>query len=810
MLLKYNFLTSYRSLIRKPGFALINIIGLAIGLAACMLILLYISDELSYDKFHSNSDRIYRVYNKSLIGNNPFEGSYTPSPLAETLLAEYPEIEQVSRLWNRPQRSMRAGESTFIEDKFFFADSSFFSLFDFELLEGDPKNVLKHPGTIVLSEKIAQKYFGNSSPIGKTITENNDNTYTITGIMRDAPSNSHVKPELIASFVSDPFHNNNNWFSQSPQTYILLREDADPQLLEDKIPAFVDKYIGPELIRILGISLEGFTKAGQSYGYKLQALEDIHLYSNIDGEYEANGNIQHVYIFSAIAIFILLIACINFMNLTTARAASRAKEVGIKKVLGGIRPQLIRQFIGESILLTAIAMVLALFIIELSLPAFNRLAEKNLSFLAFGIGQSALYIVAITVITGFIAGSYPAFFLSAYSPIKTIKRQFAKSGSQKNIKLRSALVLFQFTISITLLIATVIIFMQMDYIQQKKMGFDSEQLLVIKHANGLGSSYKTFKNKLLKNPAILNAAYAIDLPGEGYGSNAHLVKGRPAEEIYVMQLTYVDPDYLETMGMEMSWGRFFSAENPTDTAKVIINEQAVQSLGLTDMASERLILQTGTAEESSTHSILGVIKDFHFSSLHEKVQPIALYMLPEGGWANRLAVRIQAGKTREVIEFLEQSWNEMQTGHPFVYTFMDQTIAKLYQNDQKTRVIYTIFSILALFVASLGLFGLAAYTTESRTKEIGIRKVLGANERTIIFMLSRDFTKWVLFANVLAWPMAYILANQWLNNFAYRIDMPWHVFIIAGVSALLLALMTVLYQTLKAARKNPSKALKYE
>lgn len=810
MMFKYNFITAYRNLIRKPGFAFINITGLAIGLAACMLILLYISDELSYDKFHSQSDRIYRLNNKSLIGNNEFEGTYTPSPLAETMLAEYPEIENVTRLWNRSQRSFRAGESTFIEDKFFFADSSFFEIFDFELIEGDPKSVLKHSGTIVLSESAAKKYFGDSSPIGKTITENNENNYTVTGVMRDAPHNSHVKPELIASFMSDPFHNNNNWFSQSPQTYILLREGTNAQILEDKIPALVEKYIGPELIRLIGISLEEFQNAGQSYGYKIQSLESIHLYSNINGEYEANGSIQHVYIFSVIAIFILLIACINFMNLTTARSASRAKEVGIKKVLGGTRPQLIRQFIGESTFLTVVAMALALLIIEISLPAFNRLAEKNLSFLDFGIGQSLLFILAIVAITGFISGSYPAFFLSAFSPVKTIKRQFTKSDGKKTIKLRSVLVLFQFTISITLLISTVIIFMQMEYIQQKKMGFASEQLLVIKHANGLEASKKSFKNKILQNPAILNAAYAIDLPGDGYSSNAHLVKGRPVEELHVMELTYADPDYLETMGMEMSWGRFFSNENPTDTAKVIINEQAVLSLGLTDIGSEKLILQTGTAEESSTHSILGVVKDFHFSSLHQKVQPIAIYMLPEGGWANRLAVRVQAGKTREVIDFLEKSWDEMQTGHPFVYTFMDQTLAKLYQNDHKTRVIYTIFSILALFVASLGLFGLAAYTTESRTKEIGIRKVLGAKDSTIIYMLSRDFTKWVLLANIFAWPLSFFLVNHWLNNFAYRIDMPWHVFIIAGLSALLLALVTVLYQTIKASRTNPAISLKYE
>ncbi len=810
MMFKNNFVTAYRNLIRKPGFTLINITGLAIGLAACMLILLYISDEMSYDKFHSKSERIYRLYNKSLIGNNEFEGTYTPSPLAETMLHEFPEIEKITRLWNRSQRSFRVGESTFIEDNFFFADSSFFEIFDFKIIEGDPKNALKHAGTIVLSQSTAKKYFGNSSPIGKTITEDNENNYTVTAVMRDVPNNSHVQPDLIASFVSDPFHNNNNWFAQSPQTYFLLKEGADPQLLENKIPALVKKYIGPELVRLIGITLEEFEQAGQNYGYKIQSLESIHLHSNIDGEYEANGSIQHVYIFGIIAIFILIIACINFMNLTTARSASRAKEVGIKKVLGGTRAQLIRQFLGESVLLTILAMAIALLLIEISLPAFNQLADKKLSFNDFGFVQSFLFNVVIIAITGLIAGSYPAFFLSAFSPVKTMKKQLNKAGSGKNIKLRSVLVLFQFTISITLLITTIIIFMQMDYIQNKKIGFDSEQLLVIKRTNGLGSAMKSFKDKILQNPNILNAAYAIDLPGDNYSTNAHRIKGRPVEELHVMELTYVDPDYLETMGMEMSWGRFFSHENATDTAKVIINEQAVRSLGLTAIGSEKLILQTGTDEESSVHDIVGVVKDFHFNSFHQKVQPIALYMLPEGGWANRLAVRVQAGKTQEVINFLEKSWDEMQTGHPFVYTFLDQTLAKLYQNDHKTRVIYTIFSILALFVASLGLFGLTAYTTESRTKEIGIRKVLGAKESTIIFMLSRDFTKWVIYANILAWPLSFYLVNHWLNNFAYRIDMPWPVFIIAGLFAVILAWITVLFQTIKASRTNPAFSLKYE
>ncbi len=809
MLLQYLH-TAIRHMMRKPGFTVINITGLAVGLAACLLILLYITDELSYDRFHSKSHRIHRLINVALLGENHFEGTYTPSPIAAALLEDMPEVENVTRLWNRPQRSFRAEEKTFIEDRFFYADSSFFEIFDFKLIEGDPKSVLKHAGNIVLTASTAKKYFGTVNAIGKQLSEDNRYHYTVTGIAEDPPSNSHFKFDMIGSILGHPYHNNNNWFAQSAQTYILLHEGSDWKNFEQKLPDFVNKHIGPEVKRILGISLDEFIASGQRYGFLLQPLESIHLHSNIDGEYEANGNIQYIYLFGLIAAFILIIACINFMNLTTARSLSRAKEVGIRKVLGGQRKELILQFLGESVLFAFTSLLIALFAVEVSLPGFNELANKQLSLTKLITWEMLPLLFGIVVFTGILAGSYPAFYLSAFSPIKVIRKQLTAPGKNANLKLRSLLVLFQFTVSIGLLIATLVIFRQMEYIQNKNVGFDTEQLLIIKRANGLGTHMKSFKQEILKNPNISNAAYSIDLPGDDYSTNSHIIKGKPAEQLHIIDLTYVDPDYFETMGMKLSWGRFYKHDFQTDSANVILNEQAVKVLGFTNLETERLMRQQGPEEVSPHFRVIGVVKDFHFQSLHQPVRPMAIYLLPDGGWANRMAVRIKAGKTKEVIEFLENTWNDMQTGHPFEFTFMDQTLASLYNNDRKTRSIYSLFSILALFIAALGLLGLAAYSTESRTNEIGIRKVLGAGESTIVFMLTKEFIRWVLLANIIAWPLAWIMMNHWLNNFAYRINMPWDVYLLATLVTIVISWFTILYQALKASRINPASSLKHE
>jgi putative ABC transport system permease protein len=541
----------------------------------------------------------------------------------------------------------------------------------------------------------------------------------------------------------------------------------------------------------------------------LQPIKRIHLHSNLDGEYQDNGNITYIYLFSLIAIFILLIACINFMNLSTARSASRAKEVGVRKVLGSQRVTLVWQFLSESIIFSLLAMLVALLLIELSLPFFNQMAGKQLSFTL----QTEWYYLAsiplFILLTGLLAGSYPAFYLSAFEPLKVIKGQMFK-GMTKS-KFRNLLVLFQYSVSIVLLIATMIVYKQLGFIQDKNMGYDKEHVVIVKRVNGLGNAgMPVFKQSILENPDIISASYSISLPGDDYSTNSIGIAGRPLDEVNIVMIQAADYDFIETLGIQIAEGRWFERGYGTDTMAVIINKTAQKRLGITDFHTEQIVRHATPPDEPLISHIIGIVEDFHFESLHRPIRTMAFYLLPEGSWANRLSVRVQPGKMKETIAYLEQAWHKMESGQPFEYNLLDQTLDKFYQNDKRTRTIYTIFSLLALFVASLGLFGLAAYTTESRTREIGIRKVLGASEPTIIRLLSKEFAKWVLLANIIAWPIAFYLMDNWLNNFAYRISVPWLVFVASGLIALVIAMSTVFYQAYKAARSNPVVALKYE
>ncbi|PKP52482.1 MAG: hypothetical protein CVT92_08620 [Bacteroidetes bacterium HGW-Bacteroidetes-1] len=806
-MLKNFFLTSYRRLLRQPGFSLINIFGLAIGLAACLLILLYITDELSYDRFHEKADRIYRVTTYGKFGNNEFHSTYTPAPFAEAIIREFPEVESVTRLMVLSQHSVRVGEKTFIEDRFAYADSVFFDVFSFELIEGDPKRALTEPRTIILTESTARRYFGKEDPMGKMIIENDMHHYRVTGIAKDIPYNSHFRFNALASFTSLAWHSNKSWFNQSAQTYLVFAKGTDVTLTEEKLNPFIYRNIKDQLFQFIGISFEEFAKSGQTYGYNFQKLTDIHLLSNLDGELEANGNITYVYLFSLIALFILLIACINFMNLSTARSVSRAKEVGIRKVLGSQRADIIFQFLAESFVYVFIAMILAVLLIEISMPFFNHISNKHLSFSFNTPSYFLLSIPVFIVITGLIAGSYPAFFMSAFQPLQVIKGQFFQ-GMTKN-RPRSLLVLFQYSISIVLLISTFVIFSQLKFIQKKNMGYEKENMLIIKRVHGLNTGLQVFKQKLLQHPEILNASYTLDLPGDDFGSNSMGVAGRPLEEVNLLMVMFADYDLLETLGIKLSEGRWFSKDFGTDSSAVILNEAAMRALGITDLNREKVIRHATPPYEHLVSPIIGVVEDFHFESLHKGIRPMAIY-LRNDGWLNRMVVKVKGEKLQELIQVMEKEWNNMETGQPFTYTTLDQNMASFYQNDHRTRIIYTIFSLLALFVASLGLFGLAAYTTESRTKEIGIRKVLGANISKIIFMLTKEFTKYVLLANLIAWPFAFWLADNWLNNFAYRIAMPWSAFVGAAVLSFAIALLTVFFLAFKAARSNPVNALKYE
>jgi len=796
-------------MIHHKGFSFINIVGLAIGLAACIIILLFILDELSYDRFHEKAHRIHRITVHGVFGDNEFNSTYTPAPLAQAMLSEFPEVEKITRLMLRPQRSVRIGDDkTFIEDRFFYADSSFFEIFSFKLIAGNPKTVLSEPGNIVLTESTARRYFGDEDPVGKLLVEDNRFNYIVTGIVEDPPANSHFRFNVLASFTTLPWHANPSWFNQSAQTYILLNESADFNAVKEKLNPFLYNQIGEQLRQFMGITLEEFAESGQSYGYNLQRITDIHLHSNLDGEYEANGSITYVYLFSLIAVFILLIACINFMNLSTARSANRAKEVGVRKVLGSNRSDLIRQFLAEALVYTTLAMIIAILLIELSLPFFNQIAQKQLSLSISNEWYIILLIPGFIVLTSLLAGSYPAFYLSAFQPLKVIKGQLAR-GMTKS-KFRSILVLFQYSVSIVLLIATFVIFRQLQFIQNKNMGYDKENVIVIKRVNGLNTGMPVFKNNILQNPDIIKASYSIDLPGDDFSSNSMGVTGRPLDEVNIVMMMFADYDFIETLGMHMAEGHYYRRGYAGDSAGVVLNQTAIRRLVIHDFETDRIIRHATPPNEHTTHRVIGVVDDFHYESLHRSIRPMAIFLLPEGNWANRLSVRVQQNKVAETIKFLEQQWIAMDSGQPFEYTMLDTTIDKFYKNDKQTRIIYTSFSILALFVASLGLFGLAAFTTENRTKEIGIRKVHGASVGSIVIMLSKEFTRWVLLANIIAWPVAYFLADNWLDNFAYQIEIPLLSFLLAGMLALAIAVITVSALAYKAATANPVDALKYE
>jgi putative ABC transport system permease protein len=514
-----------------------------------------------------------------------------------------------------------------------------------------------------------------------------------------------------------------------------------------------------------------------------------------------------VYLFTMIALFVLLIACINFMNLSTARSAWRAKEVGVRKALGSSRADLIRQFLGESVLYSLVSALLAVLLMEISMPYFNLITQKQLGFNLSNSVYFIPFLIGLVLFTGFLAGSYPAYYLSAFQPLQVLKGQLVR-GFGRN-RLRSYLVLIQYSISIILLISAFVVYKQLKFVQDKDPGYQKENVILIKRVHGLGDKLDVFKQNILSQPNILSASYSRDMPGDDFSTNSVGVAGRPLEEVNIMTLLFADYDLAQVMGLTLESGRWFSREFGTDTAVAIVNQAALRALSIQDFPNEKIVIHSTPPHPHGVFPIVGVVRDFHYESLHHGIKPMVIMMRTEG-WFNRMAVRIKKGSYTESLSVLEKKWNEMETGQPFMYTSLDQNMEAFYRNDQRTQTLYTIFSMLAIFVASLGLFGLAAFTTESRTREISIRKVMGAGEKRIVLMLSVQFARWVLLANLIAWPLAWLLMDNWLNHFAYRINMPWMVFLIAALLTLLLAMLTVLYQAIKAARTNPAEALKYE
>ncbi|HSP88829.1 MAG TPA: ABC transporter permease [Ignavibacteriaceae bacterium] len=803
-MLKSYLRIAFRNLVRFKAYSLINVFGLALGIASCIVILLFVDDELSYDKFNEKAERIYRVHTRGKLLGNDLNMAVSPAPLGETMVLDYPEVIQSARLGYNANMLIRYKDNVFNETRFFWADSTIFEIFTMQFIQGDPKTALDEPHTIVLTETLAKKYFGKEDPIDKIMNMEDGTAYTVRGVIKDCPSNSHFHYDLFASLSSwGGSERNTYWVSNNFYTYILLKEGTSGADLQKKLPEFAKKYAGPQIQQLLGITYDEALGKGYVYEFLMQPLLDIHLHSHLDYEIEPNSDIRYVYIFSIIAGFILVIACINFMNLTTARSSTRSKEVGIRKVLGSSKAKLIKQFLTESVLLAFFAVLIAIVLVEILLPSFSQLSGKDLQTNYFENLLAIPALIGTILFVGFLAGIYPAFFLSSFQPVKTLK---GKPNEGKKSFLRSGLVVFQFAITIILFASTLIVYNQMKFIQDKKLGFDKEHVLVIQRAWALEDHAKAFKEELLRNSNIVSASNTDNLPGRLFGQTVFKPEDAPLSQQYPLAIMATDYDFSKTLGLKMVEGRYFSRESSTDTTAIILNENAVKFMDMKDPIGKRLVLPD--PNQSRVFTIVGVLKDFHYESLHQHIRPLAIFL--NSGQTAYLPIRIRPNDVSKTISFVKDQWNEFVPGKPFEYFFLDEDFNRLYQSEQKTGQIFSAFSILAIFIACLGLFGLTAFTVERRIKEIGIRKVLGASVSTIVLLISKEFLKWVLIANLIAWPVAYFYMNSWMENFAYKTNISIWVFIFSGIIALLIALLTVISQTIKAATANPVKSLRYE
>jgi putative ABC transport system permease protein len=813
-----NYMTiALRNLRKHSFYTFINVMGLAVGIASCLLIVLYINNELSYDTHYDGADRIYRVDTEVKFGGNHLHMATSPGPLAETLKANYPEVENAGRFWSRGSMLFKRSDQNIKENDVVLADSSIINVFTIPFIQGNPKGALNEPNSMIISQKTAEKYFPNENPVGQSLIVENMDSYKITGVYKNMPPTSHFNFDIILSIVSEPYHKDPQWLSSNFNTYIKLRPGADYKSLESKFPAMVDKYAGPQARAAFGddFTMDKFRAGGNKLEWTMRPLKDIHLHSDLTAELGINSDITYIYLFGAIALFILAIACINFMNLSTARSANRAKEVGVRKVMGSLRSHLVRQFLSESILLSVFSFFVAIGLAWMILPSFNILSDKQL-FIPFTAGSFWLTVISSAVLIGILAGVYPSFFLSGFKPVNVLKGNV--SLGMKSGLVRSALVVFQFSISILLIICTIAVNRQLGFIQNKKIGFNKDQIIVIKDAYGMGNQLQSFKEEILKDSRILSGTISGFLPvsGTNRNDNSHWPEGKQptGDNLIALQCWRVDYDYIKTLGMKIKDGRDFSIEFPSDSTSVILNEAAVKMFGYDQDPLGKKISRFGDGpgvfdpnKAYANFKIIGVVEDFHFESLKQNITPLAFFLSKSVGL---ISFRFEAKNSHEVIESLEKTWKAMAPGLPFSYSFLDEDFGNMYAAEQRLGKIFTVFAGLAILIACLGLFALTSFTAEQRTKEIGIRKVLGASVSSIVLLLSKEFGKLIVIAFVLAAPLAWYGVEWWLKGYTYKADIGILVYLIAGLSAFMVAWLTMSFQSFKAASNNPVKSLRSE
>jgi putative ABC transport system permease protein len=801
-----NYLTiSIRNILKRKFFASINILGMTAGITACLLIALYVINEFSYDRFHANADRIYQVGLHNKFGERDVRSTSICPPLADAMMTEIPEVESTLRLnrWGKPV--FRYGEKAFTEDKVLFTESNFFDFFSFKLISGNTKTALKEPNSIVLTEKTARKYFGDDNPLEKLILmgEGEDKVpYKITGLVADCPNNSHFSFDVLISAAGpDNYFKVNAWLNSGVYTYFLLRKNTSVSDVEKKFESIVAKYVAPEVQQFLGNSLDHFRKAGGAYNYYATKITDIHLRSTSQIDIEPGGSMMYIYVFGGIGIFIVAIACINFMNMSTAQSAGRAKEVGLRKTLGSLRSQMIGQFLAESMLYSLVAVALAVLLCYLLLPAFNRLSGKELSMMNLLDVKFILEVGLMLLMVGLLAGSYPAFYLTSFSAVEVLRGKVTPRLKSKGI--RSTLVVFQFAISIFLIIVTSVVYTQINFMQQLQMGMDKKNVLVIEAGQRLGKNGEAFCNALVQQAGVSKVSFTVN-KFPGVYSPGVMRSGRSGGDHFV-GIYRADVDFQDVMKFEMKDGRYFSKDFPSDSTAVVINEAAAKEFGF-DKTEGQEVMHSPNGTYVPAH-VIGIMKDFNFESYRDNVRPLAIFPFPYS--VGNLMVRYE-GNAKTVLDNATKLWKQYANSEPFEYSFMDENFDKLFRSEERMGQVLSVFSGFAIFIACLGLFALAAFTAEQRTKEIGIRKVMGASVGSLSMTLTKEFIMLVFIAFVPAAAVGWWVSSQWLSGFAYRVEINLFIFVVAGVSAIAIAWLTVGYQSIKAARANPVDSLRHE
>ena len=798
---------SLRSFKRQRAYIIINILGLSIGIACSLLIAIYVINEASYDNYNIKKDRIYRAILNGKLGGQEVTTSSSPAIMGSTMLKEFPEIEDFLRMNGAGPTILEYNNQTFTEDHLVEADSSFFNFFSIPVLKGDPKNLLNAPRKVVLSESTAKKIFGNENPIDKPIRIGSDTVrYTVTGVMADIPQNSHFEADILSSFMTNPRSKSTVWMNNSFSTYLLLKPNSSYKTVDAKFHELMLKYVGPEIQQYTGISFADFMAQGNKYRFYLQKLTDIHLDTSVQQDFKASADPKYLKIFGSIAILIVLIAAINFMNLSTAQASRRAKEVGVKKVAGSTRFMLVTQFLSESFILSFISLGLALIFIKSTLPYFNNLLGAKLSLNLFTTWYTIPLLLLFSVFAGFLSGSYPAFFLSSFNPNEVLKGNV--KSSMKNGWLRRVLVVFQFAVSILLIVGTMIMYRQIKYMLNKDVGFNKEQLIVINRAGALGTKMKSFKETVKNIPGVVNITSSTAIPGRTNNNNGYMMEGRK-DETFLMVTSWVDYDFLDTYGMTLVSGRSFKESFASDKNACMINESALKDFKITDIDKTRF-MEPRDSGKINYLPIIGVVKNFNYESLRNPIQPYILKFQNDNMLWGYITVRLSAQNYSKTILAIEDKWKEFVSNNPLQYYFLDADFELMYKQEKQNAQMAVIFSILAIFIAALGLFGLTSFTVEQRTKEIGVRKAMGSSIAGIYIVISREIIILISISALIAWPVIYYFAGKWLQIFYYRINAGAFSFVAGLTIALAIAILTISYRIMRAARVNPALSLKYE